>query len=55
MNNNFEITHDKEDFVTVAEMAAFRTKNKKDFSTISNKRFNDMIHEVFKTHKLGNK
>jgi phage/plasmid-associated DNA primase len=48
LHNEFDITNNKNDFVSVAEMNKFRNKYKKDFLTVSNKRFNEIIQELFK-------
>lgn len=48
LHNEYEITHNRDDFVAVSDMKKFRDKYKKDFSTISNKRFNEIIQEAFK-------
>jgi mRNA-degrading endonuclease YafQ of YafQ-DinJ toxin-antitoxin module len=47
LENNFEITHSYDDFVTVSEMKKFKDKHKKDFLIISNKRFNEIVRDAF--------
>ena len=48
LHNNFEITNNKNNFVSVADMKAFRNKYKKEFSSVSNKRFNEIVSLTFK-------
>lgn len=45
---HFEITNNDNDFISVADMNEFKNKHKKEFSTISSKRFNDLIKITFK-------
>lgn len=47
LQNQFEKTNNEEDFISVAEMTAFRKRLGKDFSTISPTRFNEAIQQTF--------
>lgn len=48
IKNNFEITNDNADFISVADMNQFKLYHKKVFSTISPTRFNELIYKEFK-------
>ena len=48
LSNNFEITNNKDDFITITDMNKFRNKFKKEFLNISNKRFNELVNLTFK-------
>ncbi len=48
LKNEFEITNNHDDFVTIADMNKFKIKNKECFSTISAKRFNELVFDTFK-------
>ena len=52
LHNNFEITNNDNDFLTVSEMKKFRKCHKTEFSTISNKRFNEIFFLAFKIHQI---
>ena len=53
LENEFEVTYNVADFVTVPDMNKFRNKNKKEFFTISSKRFNDLVYETFKIRQTS--
>jgi hypothetical protein len=45
--DEFVVTNNKKDFITIAQMNSFRRKHKKEFLTISSKRFNEIVKETF--------
>lgn len=48
---HFESSNNPADFVRVSDMTTFRKKYKKEFSTISNKRFNEIVERHFKVQQ----
>lgn len=47
LRNNFEVSDSRDDYILVSDMNLFKTKHKAICSTISNKRFNDLIRTTF--------
>lgn len=51
LRNNFEVTHEKKDFILVTEMNNFKNNHKQLFHTVSPKRFNDLVQSTFSIHQ----
>ncbi|HNL81758.1 MAG TPA: hypothetical protein PKG56_00055 [Chitinophagaceae bacterium] len=46
ISESFNVTKNEEDYITVTEFTDFRNRNKKEFSTISNKRFAEVLRSM---------